>query len=677
MAISDANTWDGFSGSENDREENRNSMTIDNVENHPENRRRESMASRVPFGNSVSMQRHIDHNNRNRGMLDSDDEDLPPSRRRSRTIESFTIESPNGNETLTINCLEIYDVRDEYCWTDAQVLRIYPDRRVAYITYLCWGDKYDREVPLDWSYFRQHNSMIYSNNPSSLRSMQYISILPKSRRTDEFDYVPVRSTDLNDTKTIVTVLLLNPKSQMSIEFTKHMIEYRNKNSSRFNLPINEIDILPYRRRSDKETLKVKLRNLYRDCDADLIPNNVRHEGDFLLDDDENEYFNSRHINRQEASSSTNSSYEGKRQKYPSERQDAFSLHRDSRHINRQEASSSTNSSYEGKRQKYPSERQDAFSLHRDLSVQQKKVYESVIQRSTPGFVKQEVEKDGNCLFRSVSVLIYGTEDHHSKIRDYCCDFILMEREFFQNFIFDYSVDEYLNGSYRIAGMRENRTWGGDVELNAICKLYQRRPEITTYNPISNRPYKMNIPMDQNFEGEPLRLSYLNRHYEPFVPTRNTSPFPRPGEIELNVLAIGPTLNADGRNNSFIHAQYSIQGQYNDLWTQHEMSEDYKEDDIDIHQVKKATDNEYVEERMVREMQDATENEFLEKQILSQVQEQSKGTDQYNDDGFVGIDEALALSLANEFEGMDEALALSIEEDQRQVDEALARSLYHK
>ena len=93
-----------------------------------------------------------------------------------------------------------------------------------------------------------------------------------------------------------------------------------------------------------------------------------------------------------------------------------------------------------------------------------------------------------------------------------------------------------------------------------------------------------------------------------------------------------------------------------------MSEDYKEDDIDIHQVKKATDNEYVEERMVREMQNATENEFLEKQILSQVQEQSKVTDQYNDDGFVGIDEAVALSLAKEYEGYDEALA---------------RSLYHK
>lgn len=34
-----------------------------------------------------------------------------------------------------------------------------------------------------------------------------------------------------------------------------------------------------------------------------------------------------------------------------------------------------------------------------------------------------VETDGNCLFRSFSVVIYGTEDHHEEIRGRLGDFL--------------------------------------------------------------------------------------------------------------------------------------------------------------------------------------------------------------------------------------------------------------
>lgn len=35
--------------------------------------------------------------------------------------------------------------------------------------------------------------------------------------------------------------------------------------------------------------------------------------------------------------------------------------------------------------------------------------------------------DGNCLFRSVSELLYGSEDHHAQIRKICMDYISYEK----------------------------------------------------------------------------------------------------------------------------------------------------------------------------------------------------------------------------------------------------------
>jgi hypothetical protein len=41
------------------------------------------------------------------------------------------------------------------------------------------------------------------------------------------------------------------------------------------------------------------------------------------------------------------------------------------------------------------------------------------------------EGDGNCLFRSVSDQIYGTEEHHLLVRAKCMDYMSAERDHFQ------------------------------------------------------------------------------------------------------------------------------------------------------------------------------------------------------------------------------------------------------
>ena len=60
-------------------------------------------------------------------------------------------------------------------------------------------------------------------------------------------------------------------------------------------------------------------------------------------------------------------------------------------------------------------------------------------------------KDGNCLFRTISKLIYGTSNHHKEIRETVCDYIVTRYDRFSNFILgvinDY-IDQMLDEGIR-------------------------------------------------------------------------------------------------------------------------------------------------------------------------------------------------------------------------------------
>ena len=45
-----------------------------------------------------------------------------------------------------------------------------------------------------------------------------------------------------------------------------------------------------------------------------------------------------------------------------------------------------------------------------------------------------IEEDGNCLFRAMSHQLYGSQDHHEMIRQRCCDYIELDRQYFEGFM---------------------------------------------------------------------------------------------------------------------------------------------------------------------------------------------------------------------------------------------------
>jgi hypothetical protein len=90
----------------------------------------------------------------------------------------------------------------------------------------------------------------------------------------------------------------------------------------------------------------------------------------------------------------------------------------------------------------------------------------------------EIDADGNCLFRALADNLYY--DHgaaHVDIRNDICDYLLAHEEEFKAFLVldddNAENDDAADFESYVNGMREDGTWGGNLELVVAARLYQR------------------------------------------------------------------------------------------------------------------------------------------------------------------------------------------------------------
>ena len=131
---------------------------------------------------------------------------------------------------------------------------------------------------------------------------------------------------------------------------------------------------------------------------------------------------------------------------------------------------------------------------------------------------REVKGDGNCLFRAVSDQVYGTDQYYELIREKCMDYLVIMRKFFEPYIGE-DFDDYIKEK------RKDKTWGDDIEIEALSEIYNRPIEIYKG---SNKPLKSfhenkyfsqyDTNTNINFSLHPIRLSYHNKnHYNSIIP----------------------------------------------------------------------------------------------------------------------------------------------------------------
>jgi OTU-like cysteine protease len=123
-----------------------------------------------------------------------------------------------------------------------------------------------------------------------------------------------------------------------------------------------------------------------------------------------------------------------------------------------------------------------------------------------------VRPDGNCLFRSLAVHIYDTEDDHTVVRDEVLDFVEEEREWFSMFIAE-DFTRYVRRK------RRNGCHGNHLELQAAAELYGRPIEVYAYRSEPVTVIDCAARLHSRFvsgvgsEPEPLRISFhRGSHY---------------------------------------------------------------------------------------------------------------------------------------------------------------------
>mmetsp|Transcript_12198 Transcript_12198/g.23335 ORF Transcript_12198/g.23335 Transcript_12198/m.23335 type:complete len:564 (-) Transcript_12198:27-1718(-) len=124
--------------------------------------------------------------------------------------------------------------------------------------------------------------------------------------------------------------------------------------------------------------------------------------------------------------------------------------------------------------------------------------------------------DGNCLFRAVSLQVYGDPSMHSEVRTRCMDFMAVNEEHFSEFVTGEAYADY------IARKRLDGVHGNNPEIQAISELYNRPVEV--YTP-ERGASPLNIFHEEYGTADiPIRLSYHDgNHYNAVIdPIRPTA-----------------------------------------------------------------------------------------------------------------------------------------------------------
>jgi len=144
------------------------------------------------------------------------------------------------------------------------------------------------------------------------------------------------------------------------------------------------------------------------------------------------------------------------------------------------------------------------------------------------------EGDGNCLFRTISHQLYGTQDQHPLIRAACVQYMRYHSEFFQQFtVYEDDFNGYLTQMSKLG------TWGGEPEIQALSEIYNRGAEIYIYDTTDGcRVVKR---LGSNDHNAFFHLSFHNsNHYDSLVSTCTGSQVGRlttvAGEVEKEVLS---------------------------------------------------------------------------------------------------------------------------------------------
>jgi len=146
----------------------------------------------------------------------------------------------------------------------------------------------------------------------------------------------------------------------------------------------------------------------------------------------------------------------------------------------------------------------------------------------------EMSPDGNCLFRSLSDQLFGDNGNaHYDVRSAVCNFMEKDKGDFQVFLVfeddddeDQDEEDARDFEHYIENMRQDGIWGGNLEVVAAARLYQR-PIIVYSETLAAFTIDHG---DSRSMGSDLLVSYHdNDHYNS---VRNKLHPPKPSRVNV-------------------------------------------------------------------------------------------------------------------------------------------------
>jgi len=124
-----------------------------------------------------------------------------------------------------------------------------------------------------------------------------------------------------------------------------------------------------------------------------------------------------------------------------------------------------------------------------------------------------IEPDGNCLFRSFSQILTGTQENNSQLRAIIVSFILDNGSLLQSVCTN--VEEHINTSK----MANHGTWGTEIEIFAMATILNCRIYVYSKHGKDNNwlEYKrLKTDMKDIHADEVIMISNMSHHYEPAI-----------------------------------------------------------------------------------------------------------------------------------------------------------------
>lgn len=91
------------------------------------------------------------------------------------------------------------------------------------------------------------------------------------------------------------------------------------------------------------------------------------------------------------------------------------------------------------------------------------------------FERVKIIGDGHCLFRCMSMVLWGHQDFHSEIRKTLVHHVVSNWEEYCHFVISTHGDSFNSPHKYVSfmGDEKKRTYGTEFEISIFCQVYQR------------------------------------------------------------------------------------------------------------------------------------------------------------------------------------------------------------